>query len=152
MTNIKFKFLSYTTAFLMCLIEIIRTFIRPIYGKKEFGNISYVLGWLPNYLAGLTLVLLGAMLIKPFIENQDINRINKIKNIYMLIVSVLSLAGLILWEIEQKTSNLYYDINDIYASIFGVICGYVIYRYLDHKKTFELDKTIIKKTKINEVL
>jgi hypothetical protein len=151
MTNIKFKFLSYTTAFLMCLIEIIRTFIRPIYGKKEFGNISYILGWLPNYLAGLTLVLLGAMLMKEVIKNQSVTKIKKTKNSYMFMVAVLSLAGLILWEFEQKNRSLYYDKDDIYASIFGVICGYLLYRYLDHRKTFELDKIIIKKTNTNEV-
>lgn len=107
--------------------EGIRTYIRPIYGQKKYGLISEILGWLPNFLAGLGLMTLGItiVLLTQHITNQGISL--KAKVILLVIISAVALTGLILHEISQKDTGLYYDSQDIFATIAGVVLGGILY-------------------------
>ena len=117
--------------------EVFMSYIRPIYGLRKYGLLSTILGWLPNYFAAFGFILLGLILFKFIID------INKNKNYYsyiykyMSLISFISLTGLIWWEFEQKNGKLIYDINDIYATIGGVLCGYLIFLILKFKNLLE---------------
>jgi len=103
--------------------ELIRTFIRPKYGKKEFGLISEILGWLPNFLAAFGFLTMGISLI---IIAQDVSQkqLTKKQGYLMLIVLVIiGLIGFLGHELTQKGTGLVYDVNDIYATIVGIALG-----------------------------
>ena len=123
----KIRVLSCIPLFLFVAMELIRSFVRPVFGQRKSGIISNILGWLPNFLAASAIISLGALVI--ILIDQNINKpFSQKQNLLLLItVSVVSLAGLITHEITQKGTGLYYDVNDIYATIAGTILGFVCY-------------------------
>lgn len=48
----------------------------------------------------------------------------KIKIFTLIALAVIALAGLIWHEVTQKGIGLYYDINDIWATVAGVALGF----------------------------
>jgi hypothetical protein len=135
----------FSPAIIFFANDIVRNYLRPIYGLRKFGLLSNILGWLPNYFAGFGFVLLGLISFKFFIE------ITKHKNYYnyfykyMNLITVLSAVGLIWWEFEQKKGKLIYDKNDIYATIGGVLSGYAIFLILESRNLLDTKDNILTK-------
>lgn len=107
--------------------ELIRTYIRPIYGQKKYGIISEILGWLPNLLAGFGIITLAiaAIILAQSIEAKALPM--KMKWLVLILSAFVALTGLVLHEVFQKNTGLYYDVQDIMASIAGVVIGVIAY-------------------------
>ena len=130
MKKIKLILFYFSPVIIFFANDIVRSYLRPIYGLRKYGCISTVLGWLPNYFAGFGFVLLGLILFKFIIDLfKDKNYYSYIYK-YMTLITILSAVGLILWEFAQKNGKLIYDINDIYATIGGLLTGYLIFLIL----------------------
>ncbi len=119
----------------MAVSEVTATFVRPMYGKGQ-GLIPELLGVLPNFLAGfhLPFILLGAyywfMLDlerthPEALQSAELSR-SQITGAF-LAVSVLTMAGLTLWEFLQIGSNLVYDHKDLAATIGGSIASVLFF-------------------------
>lgn len=117
--------------------DFVRSYLRPIYGLSKYDLLSNILGWLPNYFAGLGFVLLGLISFKLISDISKNKAFNKHIYNYMTLISIISAVGLIWWEFEQKNGNLIYDKNDIFASIGGVSSGYLVFIILTFKNFFE---------------
>ena len=114
-------------AFIFISNELIRTYIRPEYGKKKYGLISEILGWLPNLLAGFG-IMAFAVGIVVFIEELNSKKFEqKLKVIGLFFTTLVSGTGLIIHEISQKSGGLYYDFDDIIATIVGIFFGIILY-------------------------
>lgn len=112
-------------------LEISRTVLRPMFGRGE-SFLSLFLGSLPNFLAafGIPLLLAGGYYVSIvlFKLEERTNTLSEIKvknlkysNLVFCIISVFSAIGLIVWEFQQKSGYLVYDINDIAATLLGSI-------------------------------
>ncbi|HMR85045.1 MAG TPA: hypothetical protein PKE30_17990 [Niabella sp.] len=124
--------LSIFTPLIFILIEVIRTFIRPVYGKSEYGTISTILGWLPNFLAAFGIISLGILILMVLMYAEDTNKKHFSKKqqlIVLIITSAIALIGLLAHEVTQKGTGLYYDTNDVYATIAGCLAGFIFYYY-----------------------
>lgn len=130
MTKTKKRLFYILPAFIFILNEAIRTYIRPVYGQKKYGLLSEILGWLPNLLAGLGILSLGISLILLLQDIKDETIAKKTKLFLLIVISFASLTGLILHEITQKGTGLYYDLQDILASIAGVGLGCILYYFV----------------------
>ena len=109
--------------------EAVRTYIRPIYGQKKYGIWSEILGWLPNLLAGFG-IMAFAVGIVVFIEELNGKKIRqKAKIIGLFFTTLVAGTGLIIHEISQKSGGLYYDIDDIIATIVGIAFGIILYYF-----------------------
>lgn len=109
--------------------ELIRTYIRPEYGKKKYELISEILGWLPNLLAGFG-IMAFAVGIVVFIEELNGKKFGqKTKIIGLFFTTLIAGTGLIIHEISQKSGGLYYDIDDIIATIVGIALGTILYYF-----------------------
>lgn len=130
MTKTNKRLLYILPAFLFILNEAIRSFIRPIYGQKKYGLINEILGWLPNLIAGLSILSLSiaAILLLEDIKEEKIA--HKIKIILLIGMCLITLGGLILHEITQKNTGLYYDSHDILATFAGVALGSLLYYFV----------------------
>jgi hypothetical protein len=129
--NKKQQFLFYfSPAIIFFANDFVRSYLRPIYGFRKYGLFSNILGWLPNYFAGLGFVLLGLISFRFIIEITKHKNYYKYYYNYMNLITVLSAVGLIWWEFEQKNGKLIYDKNDINATIVGVLSGYLIFLIL----------------------
>lgn len=106
--------------------ELIATYVRPILGLKKYGLISNILGWLPNFNAGLGMTLLGGVILSEVVSKAKIEIRLKVKINIFLIVLIITILLLIWHEINQIGTGLHYDIADIYASIAGAILGTLI--------------------------
>jgi hypothetical protein len=116
---------AFLPAFIFISNELIRTYIRPIYGQTKYGMISAILGWLPNLFAGLGITLLGGLILI-LIGELKIETSIKLRIFIIVIFFIISVIGLIIHEITQKGSVLYYDVNDIWASIAGALLGCIV--------------------------
>ena len=135
MSKKQFSIFAFVPLSIVFTNILIIDFIRPIWGKKKFGIISFCLGCLPNFLAALSFMLL-AVLTFMFLSHKSpkimspfsIHSIN-------LFCCILTLISLVWHEVNQRKphSNLHYDTNDIFATIFGVILGYSIFRLFELK-------------------
>lgn len=121
------SFLYFLPAIIFLLNEGIRTFIRPKYGKKKYGLISEILGWFPNLLAGLGILMLATSMVTFFEEINDKKIDKRIKLYILILTAIVAIAGLTLHEVTQKDTGLHYDIDDIYATIAGVLLGIIFY-------------------------
>ena len=129
MTQTQKRFFSLLPILLIVGNELVRTYIRPLYGKEEFGLLSVILGWLPNFLAPLAFMTLGILLV---ILLQDLlnKPITRRVSLFLLGVFILfGLVGFIGHEVTQKGTGLFYDVHDIYATLGGLFVGSVIYYY-----------------------
>lgn len=105
------------------LNEVIREYLRPVYGQQKYGWISSVLGWLPNFLAAWGVIALGASVLLMIYEFSTVRFSRRAIMLYVASVNFVALTGLIIHEVAQKGTGLHYDIQDIYATIIGVITG-----------------------------
>ena len=124
--NINDSLFSFIPAVIFVSDELIATYVRPVFGLKKYGAASTILGWLPNFNAGLGLTLLGGIIVSGIIKRTKLEVSSKVKIMSILIVLVGTLFLLIRYEINQKETGLYYDINDIYATIAASILGTLI--------------------------
>ena len=123
------KIIVFLPAVIFISNEFIRTYIRPVYGKKEYGLLSDILGWLPNYLAAFGIVS-TAIVVVQVLESVGKTLAKKQKMKVLIGVSFIALLGLIGHEFGQKGSGLFYDIEDIYATIAGTLTGDLLYYLL----------------------
>ncbi len=123
MTQNKKRFLSSLSVIIIIGNELIRTFIRPVYGKSSYGLISDILGWLPNFLASFGFIAIGITftVLAEDISGKHFTR--QRSSLLLGILVVTGLIGFIVHEITQKGSGLYYDLNDIYATLAGTLAG-----------------------------
>lgn len=116
-------------AFIFISNELIRTYIRPEYGKKKYGLLSEILGWLPNFLAGFGIIAFAVGIVV-FIEELNGKKFGqKAKIIGLFFTTLVAGTGLIIHEISQKSGGLYYDIDDIFATIVGIAFGIILYYF-----------------------
>ena len=124
--NINDSLFSFIPAIIFISDELIATYVRPVFGLKKYGAASTILGWLPNFNAGLGMTLLGGIIVSGIIKRTKLEVRSKVKIMSILIVLVSTLFLLIRYELNQKETGLYYDINDIYATIAASILGTLI--------------------------
>ena len=72
------------------------------------------------------MTLLGGIIVSGIIKRTKLEVRSKVKIMSILIVLVSTLFLLIRYELNQKETGLYYDINDIYATIAASILGTLI--------------------------
>jgi hypothetical protein len=132
-SQIKSGFFYFVPVLIFIINDIIRDYIRPIYGERKFGIWSIILGWMPNYLAGLGMVMIGIILFRLILDFNEGNNYYRYKYQYISLISVITIIGLTWWEYEQKNGRLIFDLNDIYATICGVLTGYIIFIILIFK-------------------
>lgn len=114
--------LSFFPALVFIANELIRTYIRPLEAVQNNDTLRTVFGWLPNLLAGFGMMTFGIFLLT--FEQLKIALTPKIKIFTLIGLAIIALAGLIWHEVTQKGTGLYYDINDIWATIAGVALGF----------------------------
>ena len=117
---------SFIPAIIFISDELIATYVRPVFGLKKYGAASTILGWLPNFNAGLGMTILGGIIVSGIIRRSKLEVSGKVKIMLKSIVLVGTLFLLIRHELNQKETGLYYDINDIYATIAASILGTLI--------------------------
>ncbi|RZL44798.1 MAG: hypothetical protein EOP00_18985 [Pedobacter sp.] len=135
MTKTTSRIFQFLPAIVFIGNELIRTYLRPIYGQKKYGIISHILGWLPNLLAGFGIITLVISVII-LVQMLDAKALSiKLKWLILIVCAFVSLAGLILHEVFQKNTGLHYDVQDIIASIAGVVLGVVTYYFVLLRRT-----------------
>ncbi|MBO0593995.1 hypothetical protein I2486_21555 [Cellulophaga sp. E16_2] len=129
MTKKEATYFSSIPAIIFVGLELIRTFIRPIYNRNEHPIINNILGWLPNLLAGFG-ILSGSAAVLIIAESLlSLTISKKQKLLVLLATNIIAIAGLIGHEVLQKGTGLYYDIEDIYATLGGVLLGNILYYF-----------------------
>ena len=127
MNKLKLALIIFLPTLIILTNELVRTFIRPIYGQMKFGWLSDFLGWLPNFLGSLSFMVIPILAVVMVI-NHSKELLSKRALIALLIGwSILGLAGFIIHEINQDGTRLFYDINDIYATFAGIFLGDILY-------------------------
>ncbi|MBD3581267.1 hypothetical protein [Flavobacterium selenitireducens] len=127
MNNATTRFFLALPAIVFIGSEAIRTFVRPVYGKSQYGWASDILGWLPNFLAAFGCMTFGLAFVLLMRAATTIEIRPGRKLLLLGAVAAVTLAGLILHEIFQTGTGLHYDPNDIMATVAGVICGAALY-------------------------
>lgn len=152
MTKTKERLFYFLPPLIFISNELIRSHIRPIYGQKKYGIWSEILGWLPNFLAGFGILALGIGILL-FSQNiSDKKMLRKTRIVALIAISIIALSGLILHEITQKDTGLYYDTQDISATVGGVLLGVVLYYFMllrkpsNHQSTNHDEKINITRT------
>lgn len=127
MTKSQKRFFSVLPAIILISSELIRTYLRPVYGLKKYGVISEILGWLPNFLAPLGFITIGITVVI-LMEDISSKQFTKQQSILLLMaLSVVGLLGFIGHEVTQKETGLVYDVNDIYATCVGTLFGALLF-------------------------
>lgn len=121
------RYLQISPAITLLTTELIRVFIRPIYGQAKFGIVSTILGWLPNFLGSLGYMLLCNLTIAMLVNTSGKNLSKKNLITLLLGFTVFGLIGFTVHELNQDGKRLFYDINDVYASIAGILVGTIFY-------------------------
>ncbi|WP_288881794.1 hypothetical protein [Pedobacter panaciterrae] len=135
MTRQKNRLILFLPAIILILNELVRTFLRPMYGRKEYGLVSQTLGWLPNFLAPLAFMSIAIVIIILVEGSSDKLVSKKSKLLLLFAFAITGLTGFLVHEITQKGTGLTFDVNDIYATIAGVFFGtYLFYIILLNKK------------------
>lgn len=74
---------------------LIAEFISPIYGKNTYGVISSILNWLPNYVASMVFVMMGAQFVIGLTKTKSNRNLYRHYNLLMIAVSLFGLTGFI---------------------------------------------------------
>ena len=98
--------------------------LRPAFRSGSHPYLAFVLGWMPNYLAGLGFMVLGVAILALVGDLTRDTRLPGLAHPFMLLIAAVSLLGLIGWEIAQLSGKLVFDVHDILASVGGVLSGY----------------------------
>lgn len=101
--------------------------LRPAFRSGAHPYVVFVLGWMPNYLAGLGFMVLGAAILAFAGDLTRDARLPGLAHRFMLLVAAVSLIGLIGWEFAQLSGRLVFDVHDILATVGGVLTGYVLF-------------------------
>lgn len=135
MTRQKSRLILFLPALILIMNELVRTFLRPIYGRREYGLLSETLGWLPNFFAPLAFMSIAIVIII-LVEGSSGELVSKKSKLLLLFAfAIIGLTGFLVHEITQKGTGLTFDVNDIYATIAGVFVGvYLFYLILLKKK------------------
>lgn len=108
------------------MLDVVRGVLRPRFGTAEHGLTSGILGWLPNYLAGLGFVLLVIATLSLVDALGGLPVLTRYRGWLIGFAAVASAAGLCAWELAQLEGNLVFDVADIWASIGGATTGWLI--------------------------
>lgn len=135
MSKIKLVFFYFSPVLIFFANDIVRN-IRPFLGQSKYVFLSLIFGWLPNYLAALGFVLLGQICLKFYLEISGNKNYRQYIYKFMGLIVVVTTAGLIWWEFEQKIGQLVFDKNDIYATIGGALTGYLFFFILARNDFF----------------
>lgn len=115
---------------ILILNELIRTFLRPVYGQRRYGLLSETLGWLPNFLGSISLMSI-AIVIVMFIQGSSEKPFSrKYKVLFLFAATVIGLTGFILHEMSQKGTGLTFDMSDIYATVAGILLGACLFYFM----------------------
>lgn len=101
--------------------------VRPAFRSGSHPRLAFVLGWLPNYLAGLGFMVLGVAFLALVGDLTRDARVPGLAHPFMLLIAAVSLVGLIGWEFAQLSGKLVFDVNDILATVGGVLTGYGLF-------------------------
>lgn len=101
--------------------------LRPAFRSGSRPSLSFVLGWMPNYLAGLGFMVLGVAILALAGDLTRDARLPGLAYPFMLLVAAVSLIGLIGWELAQLSGRLVFDVHDILATVGGVLTGYGVF-------------------------
>lgn len=101
--------------------------LRPAFRSGAHPHLAFVLGWMPNYLAGLGFMVLGAALLALAGDLTRDARLPGLAHPFMLLTAAVSLVGLIGWEFAQLSGGLVFDVHDILATVGGVLTGYGLF-------------------------
>jgi H+/Cl- antiporter ClcA len=135
MTRQKSKLIFFLPALILILNELIRTFLRPIYGRRKYGLLSETLGWLPNFLAPLGFMSMAIVTVILVEGSSDKLVSKKSKLLLLFAFTIIGLTGFLVHEMTQKGTGLTFDVDDIYATVAGVFLGaYLFYLVLLKKK------------------
>lgn len=142
MKKIQETIFSFSPLILFATSNLIITKIRPVYGLKKFGIISDILGWLPNFVSSFGFMLLGIVIFKISFQIRKKNWSKKNGIIFSTIWTIICLLGFTINEFSQKGTKLYFDVNDIFATIASTFLGSIIaYRQLINVKQIQHQKT-----------
>lgn len=101
--------------------------LRPAFRSGSHPYLAFVLGWMPNYLAGLGFMALGIAILALAGDLTRDARLPGLAHPFMLLVAAGSLLGLIGWEFAQQAGRLVFDVDDILATVGGVLTGYGLF-------------------------
>jgi len=106
--------------------QAIQDWIRPVYGAGE-GWLPFLLGVLPNFIpAGFSSPFAGLMYRDyqlPIEKRRNPKNLTQWFWVSMLITQI----GLNTWEFLQKTGNLRFDVNDLYANVAGAFVATLLF-------------------------
>lgn len=134
----KKRLVLFLPALILILNELIRTFLRPIYGQRKYGLLSEILGWLPNFLAPLGFMSFAIVIVTLMEGSSDKPVSKKSKLLLLFAFTFIGLAGFLLHEMTQKGTGLIFDINDIYATVAGILLGVYLFYFILLKKNPKL--------------
>ena len=101
--------------------------LRPAFRSGSHPYLGFVLGWMPNYLAGLGFMVLGVAILALAGDLTGDPRLPGLAHPFMLLMAAVSLFGLIGWEFAQLSGRLVFDVHDILATVGGVLSGYGLF-------------------------
>ena len=101
--------------------------LRPALRSGSHPYLAFVLGWMPNYLAGLGFMVLGVAILALAGNLTRDARLPGLAHPFMLLMAAVSLLGLIGWELAQLSGGLVFDVHDILATVGGVLTGYGLF-------------------------
>ena len=87
--------------------------LRPALRSGSHPYLAFVLGWMPNYLAGLGFMVLGVAILALAGNLTRDARLPGLAHPFMLLMAAVSLLGLIGWELAQLSGGLVFDVHDI---------------------------------------
>jgi len=116
LTNAKKERKIATGAIIVGIILYLSKFLRPYFSDNN--TVLFILGFLPNF---------GMAFAIPFIYVSNRVRLNK-PVMRFTISCIITLILMILNEIRDKyQSQRVFDWNDMYASLAGVICAFLVF-------------------------
>jgi hypothetical protein len=130
MTQQKSRLILFLPALILILNELIRTFLRPIYGQTKYGLLSDILGWLPNFLApfGFMSIAIVIVIIMQDASGKPVSK--KFIILLSFVFIIIGLTGFLLHEIAQRGTGLTFDMADIYATLAGIFFGACLFLLL----------------------
>jgi len=130
MAQQKGKLVFFLPISILILNELIRTFLRPIYGQRRYGLLSEILGWLPNFLGSISLMSIAIVIVIIIQGSSDKPLSRKYKVLILFAATLIGLTGFILHEMSQKGTGLIFDISDIYATVAGIFFGAPLFYFM----------------------
>jgi hypothetical protein len=130
MAHQKGKLIFFLPISILMLNELIRTFLRPIYGQRRYGLLSEILGWLPNFLGSISFMSIAIVIVTIIQGSSDQPLSRKYRVLFLFAAIVIGLTGFILHETSQRRTGLTFDISDIYATVAGIFLGASLFYFM----------------------